>query len=113
MELADLREGLGDHEGAAEALERALYIYPLDMGVHLRLAEIFARIGDWQKESQERLADMLERAMLAKLVAKAAAENFPSCFVLFLPFLSTGESGREPDPETAAQMLSAHFRSMA
>jgi leucyl aminopeptidase (aminopeptidase T) len=51
---------------------------------------------------------MLERAMLARLVADVAAEHFPQTSVLFLPFPSAGGHGREPSAEAAAQMQKAN-----
>jgi leucyl aminopeptidase (aminopeptidase T) len=65
------------------------------------------RTGDWQAESPDRLADMLERAMLARLVADVAAEHFPECSVEFLPFLSAGGHGTEPDAAAVTQMRQA------
>jgi hypothetical protein len=45
--------------------------------------------------------------MLARLVADVAAEHFPRCSVLFLPFLNTGGHGSEPDSTTATKMRRA------
>ncbi len=40
LQLAELLSGLGDEAGAAEALERAVYIHPYDVKVHDRLATL-------------------------------------------------------------------------
>jgi len=65
------------------------------------------RTHDWQAENQAKLEDMLERAMLARLVADIATEHFPDCPVVFLPFPATGGHGTEPDQATAARMQKA------
>ncbi len=66
IELADILESLGDHQGSAEALDRALYIDPFDIAVHARLAELYARIGEPAKVIRERVAvvalDPVDRA---------------------------------------------------
>jgi leucyl aminopeptidase (aminopeptidase T) len=76
-------------------------------GETLVVATDVPRTGDWRDESPHRLAGMLERAMLARLVADVAAERFPRCPVLFLPFPNAGGHGTEPNPEAAAQMRKA------
>ena len=45
VELAALREARGDLAGAAAALDRALYIWPFEPGLHQRLAALHARLG--------------------------------------------------------------------
>jgi len=59
---------------------------------------------DWQTESQAKLEDMLERAMLGRLVASTATEYFSHCSVSFLPFPATHGHGAEPDEATAVRM---------
>jgi leucyl aminopeptidase (aminopeptidase T) len=76
-------------------------------GERLVVATDVPRAGDWQTHSPDRLAEMLERAMLARLVADVAAERFPQCPVEFLPFPSAGGHGAEPDADAAAQMRKA------
>jgi len=46
LELAMGREEQGDVAGAADALERALYIWPFEPGLHQRLAALHTRLGD-------------------------------------------------------------------
>jgi len=60
--------------------------------------------NDWQTEDQAKLEDLLERAMLARLVASIATEHFPFCSVSFLPFPATNMHGAEPDEATAVRM---------
>lgn len=66
LRLAELLESLGDEAGAAEALERALYIYPLEVAPHERLAVLYERTGDARREVRERRAvvalDPVDRA---------------------------------------------------
>ena len=42
---------------------------------------------DWESEKPNQLEAMLERNILARLVANVARENFPENEVLFFPFL--------------------------
>ena len=78
VELASLREQLGDLAGAAEALDGALYIYPLDMSVHLRLAELSSAQEDHEKAVRERRAvlalDPVDRAEALYQLALALYE---------------------------------------
>ncbi len=54
--LADLLEQLGDTTGAAAALERTMFIYPYDPAAHVRLARMYAAVGDHKKVVRERRA---------------------------------------------------------
>jgi len=65
------------------------------------------RIQDWRAEGAAKLETMLERAVLARLVAGVAAEHFADCSVSFLPFPATGGHGTEPDRATAGRMREA------
>ncbi len=56
LELAVLHDSLGNSREAADALGRALYVYPLDMSVHRRLAELSAELSDWNRAIRERRA---------------------------------------------------------
>jgi tetratricopeptide (TPR) repeat protein len=66
LELAEVREALGDRDGAAGALERAIYISPYDMTLHARLAAMYSEAGEAQKAIRERRAvlalDPVDRA---------------------------------------------------
>jgi hypothetical protein len=76
-------------------------------GEKLVVATDVPQTDEWQMESPEWLTDMLERAMLGRLIADVAATHFPQCSVVFLPFPSAGGHGTEPGAEAAAQMLEA------
>jgi tetratricopeptide (TPR) repeat protein len=54
--LADLLEKRGDLAGAADALERAMYINPFDAAMHERLAELYTKTGNAAKTVRERRA---------------------------------------------------------
>jgi tetratricopeptide (TPR) repeat protein len=56
VELAELRETLGDEGGTIAALEQSLYVYPFDVRVHERLATLYGRQQLWQKAVRERRA---------------------------------------------------------
>lgn len=56
LELAEIKESLGDLKGAISALEQALYVYPLEVQLHARLAGLAERAEDWQRAVRERRA---------------------------------------------------------
>jgi tetratricopeptide (TPR) repeat protein len=56
MLLAELLETQGDRAGAAEALERAIYIYPYDVKHHDRLAQHYTALKQFPKVVRERRA---------------------------------------------------------
>jgi tetratricopeptide (TPR) repeat protein len=56
LDLADVLQSLGDPAGAAGMLERSIYIYPFDIGIHSRLAELYTKTGDRKKAVRERRA---------------------------------------------------------
>ena len=64
--LVGILDTLGDSRGAARALDRALYIYPFELGNHLLLASLSADLGDWERAIRERRAilalDPVDRA---------------------------------------------------
>ena len=79
VEEAGLKEELGDAAGAAQALERMLWISPYDSGLHGRLAELAERLNDFPRALRERRAalmagptDALEaRYQLARTLARS------------------------------------------
>jgi leucyl aminopeptidase (aminopeptidase T) len=91
-------------EGVVETLQVNMGLRP---GESLLVATDVPRASDWQSESQSKLEDMLERAMLARLIADIAVARFPDCSVLLLPFPATGGHGTDPDEATAARMREA------
>jgi tetratricopeptide (TPR) repeat protein len=56
VELARVLEQLGDSAGAAAALERAMFISPYDAPQHVRLASLYARLGNRLGAVRERQA---------------------------------------------------------
>lgn len=79
----------------------------LKAGERLLVATDVPRAGDWQTADPSLLQEMLERAMLARLVADVASEHFAECDVALLPFPTTGQNGAEPDPASAACFMGA------
>jgi cellulose synthase operon protein C len=56
QELARLLEENGDVQGAAAALERAVWIYPYDAEPHVKLAELYGQLGEHPLAVRERRA---------------------------------------------------------
>ncbi|HEX2166109.1 MAG TPA: tetratricopeptide repeat protein [Longimicrobiales bacterium] len=54
--LADLLEATGDARGAADVLERAMYIHPYDAAVHERMARLYSATDRPAKAVRERRA---------------------------------------------------------
>ncbi|HTE45732.1 MAG TPA: tetratricopeptide repeat protein [Gemmatimonadaceae bacterium] len=54
--LADVLQKLGDSHGAADALDRAMFVNPFDLTLHVRLAELSKAAGDKQRTVRERAA---------------------------------------------------------
>jgi tetratricopeptide (TPR) repeat protein len=54
--LADLLESLGDARGAADALDRAMFVNPFDIATHARLAGLAKAAGDKAMVVRERAA---------------------------------------------------------
>ncbi len=79
MELAALRESLGDAAGAADALELAMFISPYELAPHERLAALYAQTEQWDRAVRERevivglapvdMAEALYQLALAQLEA--------------------------------------------
>jgi leucyl aminopeptidase (aminopeptidase T) len=92
-------------QGVLEMLRVNMELKP---GETLLVATDVPRTQDWQTEGQAKLEEMLERAVLARLVADVAAERFPNCTTIFWPFSATGGHGVDPDGATAARMREAH-----
>ena len=77
LERADLLIELADSAGAAQALDRAQYVYPFDVGIHTRLAELYAGQQQWDGAIRERRAvlalDPVDRAEAEYQLAAAYA----------------------------------------
>lgn len=56
LDLADVEERLGNRAAAAEALDRALHVYPLEREPHRRLAELAEAAEMWEVAVRERRA---------------------------------------------------------
>lgn len=56
LALAALRDSAGEKAQATWALEAALYVYPFEIPVHIRLAELAAELGSWPLAIRERRA---------------------------------------------------------
>ena len=56
LDLADVLQALGDEAGAAEMLDRSMYIYPYDAAMHTRLAGLYSKLGNRQRAVRERKA---------------------------------------------------------
>lgn len=96
--------GWPNKEAIAQGVINMLHInMELKPGEKLIVATDIPRPGDWQTENQAFLTEMLERAVLARLTADVAGEQFPECNVQFVPFPATGSHGTEPDEATAAR----------
>ncbi len=65
------------------------------------------RPEDWQGMPTGELEDMLERAVLARLVVGIARERFPGNPCSFYPFPASGGHGAEPDAQTAERLREA------
>ena len=91
-------------QGVADMLRVNMGLKP---GERLLVMGDVPRIQDWQAEIQAKLEEMVERAVLARLVAEVAAEHFPDCSASWWPFPSTGRHGVEPDDASAAHMCQA------
>ncbi len=79
----------------------------LAAGERLLVLTDLPRPEDWQTKPVFTLEEMLERVVLARLVADIAAENFPESQVFLHPFPATGGNGTEPDEAVVARMMSA------
>ena len=66
---------LGRHEESAAALGRAVLVWPYDVGLHERLAELHSRLGNARRAATERAAvvalDPVDRAQALYLLAVA------------------------------------------
>jgi cellulose synthase operon protein C len=56
LQLADILIQQGNHAGAAAALDRAVYIYPMQPPLHLKLADLFKKTNALPKVVRERQA---------------------------------------------------------
>ena len=76
ISTARLRTASGDNAGAADALDRALYIDPYDVAVHQQLAGLYHGLGDKARTVRERRA----------VVALAPADKSEAYYQLALAY---------------------------
>lgn len=111
LQLADLREEQGELLAATLALERAIQVYPFEIPLHERLANLYRELNDTNGEVRERrvvlalkpvdrtgalyelaealyLADELEEARQTVLSALELAPRFPEAQELLLRIIS-------------------------
>jgi len=79
----------------------------LKEGEKLLVASDVPTVEHWWDKDQAALADMLERAMLAKAVSEIALEHYPGCTVEFYTYPAVGSHGAEPPQVVAAKMRQA------
>jgi leucyl aminopeptidase (aminopeptidase T) len=61
-------------------------------------------LEEWGLYSSEKLADFVERSMLAKAVSEIALKKFPDCAVEFFAYRSVGRHGSEPGKDVGEKM---------
>jgi leucyl aminopeptidase (aminopeptidase T) len=62
---------------------------------------------EWKTKTSEKLVEMMERCILAKMVSEIAAEKFPKNTVEFYVYPSVGKHGTYPGKEVEEKMKSA------
>ena len=82
LELAEMQLKANNPPGAAAALERAIYIYPMQPGLHLKLADLYKGLGDKQKVIRERKA----------LLALNPVDKAEAHYQLALAYFEAGDS---------------------
>jgi tetratricopeptide (TPR) repeat protein len=82
VELASALEALGDTAGAAAALEQAVYIAPFEVGLHERLAGLYARLHDRARVVRARRS----------LVALQPVDRPEALYQLALALLEAGDA---------------------
>ncbi len=81
VSLSQLLEIAGDFAGAAQSLDRAMYINPFDVQSHVHLAELFEKAGDKLKLIRERRA----------IVALNPVDRADALYQLALAYESAGD----------------------
>ena len=82
LDLADVLQALGDDAGAAAILARSMYISPYDAAKHVRLATLYAKIGDRKGAVRERRA----------VVALAPVDRAEALYQLALAHSEAGDA---------------------
>lgn len=84
VQLAELRETAGDTTEAAVALEGAVYVYPFEVSLHRRLADVYRTLGDHPNVIRERKA----------LVAVEVTDRAQVLYELALAYFEAGDPVR-------------------
>jgi len=84
LELATLLEKLGDLRGAAEAVDRAMYVNPFDIALHQHLADLYKAVGSPKQVVRERMA----------VVALAPVDKADALYQLALAHHEAGDAAR-------------------
>ncbi|MGQ9460750.1 MAG: aminopeptidase [Candidatus Bathyarchaeaceae archaeon] len=62
---------------------------------------------EWEKMDSQKIADMLRRSLLAKIVSEIAFEKFPNCPVEFYAYPSVARHGADPGKKVEEKMKRA------
>jgi tetratricopeptide (TPR) repeat protein len=81
LALAALRDSLGDQAAAARAYDMAMFVYPLEIPPHVRLAELAAGLGWWPTAIRERRA----------VLALAPVDRVEALYQLALAYFAAGD----------------------
>ena len=96
-----------------QAAIRPAVVKLLDINLGLRDGESLLILNDvpsmaeWRATERVHLQDMLDRTLLARDLAKVAAELRPGCQVRLQQYVSTGKDGSEPSTALAESMQGA------
>ena len=96
-----------------EKIERAVIrMFRVNMGLKsgekaLILSDIPTQ-KDWERKDAREIFQMLSITLLGKTVADIVRDAFPSCRVVFYPYMSLGRSGVEPTRTMAEEMKRYH-----
>jgi cellulose synthase operon protein C len=82
LQLAEIMQAAGNNAGVAAALDRALYIYPMQPVLHTRLADAFQKLGDKAKVVRARRA----------LVALNPVDKAEAYYQLALAYFEAGDA---------------------
>ena len=100
--------GWPDKEQIAKAVQDMLTVnMDLKEGERLLVLTDVPSTDDWRGKDQAVLADMLERAMLAKIVNEIASEHHQNCVVEFSTYPAVGSHGAEPPQAVATKLFQA------
>ncbi|HEX6322765.1 MAG TPA: tetratricopeptide repeat protein [Vicinamibacterales bacterium] len=81
LQVAELLEATGDAAGAAQALERIVYVYPYEMELHTRIAALRAQLEDWPAVVRARRA----------IVALRPVDRAEALYQLALAYFNAGD----------------------